>query len=211
MQVLSETTVVLGCVTAIILNCVYGCVAGPSQCARLANAGVIFEPYHAVCQCATVAQMGSLTLDDSSKTDCVRAGIHWTWIGNPYMWEYFVFVTFVSLAATLLYGVINLGLPDSAPSISDVLVFPKWLARPDVPAAAAAAPGALEQWQDELKVKQGAGVPQIQMMPLVGGAVLPAHPVAKAKEHTCFSSGELTQAIALAKRKEDVILRIGSS
>ena len=122
-----------------------------------------------------------------------------------------MFVTFVSLAATLLYGVINLGLPDSAPSISDVLVFPKWLARPDVPAAAAAAPGALEEGQDELKVKQGAGVPQIQMMPLVGGAVLPAHPVAKAKEHTCFSSGELTQVIALAKRKEHVIPRIGSS
>jgi hypothetical protein len=193
MQVLSETTVVFGCVTAIILNCVYGCVVGPSQCARLANAGVIFEPYHAVCQCATVAQMGSLTLDDASKTDCVRAGIHWTWIGNPYMWEYFVFVTFVSLAATLFFGVINLGLPDSAPSISDVLVFPKWLARPDVPAAAAAAPGALEEGQDELKVvKQGAGAPQMQMMPLVGGAVLLAHPqVAKAK---AGSSGELTKA-----------------
>ena len=104
------------------------------------------------------------------------------------MWEHFVFVTFVSTAATLFYGAIDLKLPESAPGISDVLVFPKWLARPDVPAAPAGVPGALEEGQDEIKVKQGAGAPQIQMMPLIGGAVSLGHlQVPTPKEHVQVS------------------------
>jgi hypothetical protein len=42
-------------------------------------------------------------------------------VGNPYMWQYFVFVTFVSLGVTILYGLISLALPDSLPGISDLL------------------------------------------------------------------------------------------
>ena len=121
-RVYSETTVVLGSCATILLVTIYGIVDGPRQCASLANAGVLWEPYHDVCQCASAAQLGELPLEVTGKVNCGAAGAHWTWVGQPYMWEYFLFVSGVSFGLVTLFGLINLFvLPDTLPGITDVL------------------------------------------------------------------------------------------
>ena len=121
-RVYSETTVVLGSCATILLVTIYGIVDGPRQCASLANAGVLWKPYHDVCQCASAAQLGELPLEVTGKVNCGAAGAHWTWVGQPYMWEYFLFVSGVSFGLVTLFGLINLFvLPDTLPGITDVL------------------------------------------------------------------------------------------
>lgn len=121
-RVYSETTVVLGSCATILLVTIYGIVDGPRQCASLANAGVLWEPYHDVCQCASAAQLGELPLEVTGKVNCGAAGAHWTWVGQPYMWEYFLFVSGVSFGLVTLFGLINLFvLPDTLPGLTDVL------------------------------------------------------------------------------------------
>jgi hypothetical protein len=120
-KVYSETTVVLGSCATILLVTIYGIADGPRQCASLANAGVLFEPYHDVCQCATAAQLGELALEVTGSVNCGAAGANWAWVGQPYMWEYFLFVSFVSFGLVTLLGLINLQLPDNLPGITDVL------------------------------------------------------------------------------------------
>lgn len=120
-KVYSETTVVLGSCATILLVTIYGIADGPRQCASLANAGVLWEPYHDVCQCATAAQLGELALEVTGSVNCGAAGANWAWVGQPYMWEYFLFVSFVSFGLVTLLGLINLQLPDNLPGITDVL------------------------------------------------------------------------------------------
>jgi hypothetical protein len=120
-KVYSETTVVLGSWITIVLVCIYGIVDGPKQCAALANAGVLWEPYHDVCQCASAAQLGELALEVTGKVNCASAGTRWAWVGQPYMYQYFLFVSFVSLGISSFLGLINLLLPDTLPGITDVL------------------------------------------------------------------------------------------
>lgn len=120
-KVFSETTCVLGSFSAIILVTIYGIVDGPGQCASLAEKGAIWEPYHDICHCATPKQLANVALNVTAGINCAAAGTRWAWVGNPYMCQYFVFVTFVSLGVTILYGLISLALPDSLPGISDLL------------------------------------------------------------------------------------------
>lgn len=120
-KIFSETTSVLGACSAIILVTIYGIVDGPKQCAKLANVGAIFPPYHDICQCATLEQIGQLDLEITGLVNCAKAGASWAWLAQPYMWEYFLFITFVSLGLTLFYGAINMLLPDTAPGITDML------------------------------------------------------------------------------------------
>jgi hypothetical protein len=120
-KVYSETTVVLGSCITIVLVSIYGIVDGPKQCAALANAGVLWEPYHDVCQCASAAQLGELALEVTGKVNCASAGTRWAWVGQPYMYQYFLFVSFVSLGISSFLGLINLMLPDTLPGITDVL------------------------------------------------------------------------------------------
>jgi hypothetical protein len=120
-KVYSETTVVLGSWITIVLVCIYGIVDGPKQCAALANAGVLWEPYHDVCQCASATQLGELALVVTGNVNCASAGTRWAWVGQPYMYQYFLFVSFVSLGISSFLGLINLLLPDTLPGITDVL------------------------------------------------------------------------------------------
>lgn len=121
-KVVSETTVVLGACGAILLVSLYGISDGPTQCVASAGSGALWPPYPDICHCASPEERGDLELDKLDyDVNCAAAGVEWAWIKHPYMIQHFLLLTFCSPLFCLIFGVINLQLPDTNPGLSDLL------------------------------------------------------------------------------------------
>jgi len=122
-KMISETTIILGGVTAILAVSIYGITDGPKQCADAATSGAIFPPYPDICRCATAAQLAAVDFGEemTGTVNCGAAGVAWAWVKHPYMWQHFVLIVFISPLAVFVFGVIALQLPESVPGISDIL------------------------------------------------------------------------------------------
>jgi len=144
-KVISETTVILGALTAMMAVSVYGITDGPRQCAEAAGVGVLFPPYPDVCQCASQSEIDTMMAGVEAMfgnstgfvvtgdVNCGAAGVQWAWVKHPYMWQHFLIICCVSFSSVMVYGAINTQLPDTMMGISQMLGLP-----PSAPTVAAA-------------------------------------------------------------------------
>jgi len=93
-----------GGIIAVIASTVYGIAAGPAQCVDMWNAGALYPPAPDICSCASDAAAYNWT---SAGVNCATAGAYWTWLGQPYMWQYFLVALGVSTAGTLAFGFLH--------------------------------------------------------------------------------------------------------
>ena len=115
-KVISETTVILGALTAMVAVSVYGITDGPRQCAEAAGLGIVFPPYPDVCQCASQSEIDTMMAGVEAmfgnstgfvvtgEVNCGAAGVQWAWVKHPYMWQHFLIICCVSFASGTSQG-----------------------------------------------------------------------------------------------------------
>ena len=115
-KVISETTVILGALTAMMAVSVYGITDGPRQCAEAAGVGVVFPPYPDVCQCASQSEFDTMMAGVEAMfgnstgfvvtgdVNCGAAGVQWAWVKHPYMWQHFLIICCVSFSSGTSQG-----------------------------------------------------------------------------------------------------------